>query len=750
MADFLNFKKGLAAGLETAAKKAGTIYVTTDERAMYVDISDSVRIRLGDFIVASSLEALSTEAYRPYSTTALYYIEKENALARYDGSKWVQINDTAALQNAIATLNQNVGSLQDAVYGSVGEDDVRAGGLVDKVATLENKVGDEAVGTPGADGYVAPTGLFADIKDLQDQIDTLSGGAGDSLSGLSGRISVLEETVGDATEGLVADVDDLQARMAVEEAATENFETRIKAIEDADFGKQISDLETDLEGQINVVDGKADKNAQDITGLDGRLTTAEGTITTHTQTLTSHDGRITTAQTRADNAYALAETAKANAKTAQDEVDAVELKVETLESTVNSEVHGNAKLKTLIDGLDSELEQLTTTVGDNKTAAETGIGEAKAAAQAAQNDVDALETKVETIEGAYLSKTEAGNTYLSKTDAANTYAAKSLESTVETLSGNFNTFKETTVPATYATKTELNTFIDTTAPATYVKKTDAFTKETADGLYADISYESIVDGHTQALAKKVDNTITINGQALTGNVVINKVDEATKATQDGEGNVISTTYLKAADAFTKATADGLYAAKSYEGVVDGHTTAIEKNAEDIGKINTAIGKDAVGTPGAEGYEAATGLYATMENKINAAIAANDAMTFMGVVNSNDDLPATANKGDTYKVGTAGTYAGQTCLIGDLIINNGADGAAAQWVIVPSGGEDYNDPQLATDAVTDTVALKNFAGNKTLGSVQFVGGEGVQIDTTSTTTDGVNAGVVTVSMVWGTF
>ena len=43
------FKKGLLSALP-ATKVPGTIYVTTDERAMYLDISNTERIRLGDFV----------------------------------------------------------------------------------------------------------------------------------------------------------------------------------------------------------------------------------------------------------------------------------------------------------------------------------------------------------------------------------------------------------------------------------------------------------------------------------------------------------------------------------------------------------------------------------------------------------------------------------------------------------------------------------------------------------------------------
>lgn len=83
------FKKGLLAGLKDAPMKEGTIYVTTDERAMYLDVSDSERIRLGDFIEVDNIAALpSTGA----NVSALYYATAENVLAKWSGSAWVQIN----------------------------------------------------------------------------------------------------------------------------------------------------------------------------------------------------------------------------------------------------------------------------------------------------------------------------------------------------------------------------------------------------------------------------------------------------------------------------------------------------------------------------------------------------------------------------------------------------------------------------------------------------------------------------------
>lgn len=83
------FKKGLLAGLKDAPIKEGTIYVTTDERAMYLDVDASTRIRLGDFIEVADIDSLPTDEA---NASALYYASAENVLAKWSGSAWVQIN----------------------------------------------------------------------------------------------------------------------------------------------------------------------------------------------------------------------------------------------------------------------------------------------------------------------------------------------------------------------------------------------------------------------------------------------------------------------------------------------------------------------------------------------------------------------------------------------------------------------------------------------------------------------------------
>ena len=73
------FKNGEELVLNNTPKKAGTVYVTTDEKAMYVDVDDSTRIRIGDIIQLNS----AREAQPPFSEDALYYFIKENALLKW-------------------------------------------------------------------------------------------------------------------------------------------------------------------------------------------------------------------------------------------------------------------------------------------------------------------------------------------------------------------------------------------------------------------------------------------------------------------------------------------------------------------------------------------------------------------------------------------------------------------------------------------------------------------------------------------
>lgn len=201
----LKFKKGLWSKLPET-KVEGTIYVTTDEKAMYVDISGSERIRLGDIIRVKTFDELQP----PFSNEAFYYVEASNALLKRvavtgENSEvtyeWKQINSTQELTNRltvvenqvatnksdistnksdISTLKTDVSNLNTTVGSSTS-------GLVKDVANLKAAIG------MGADG--TPEGIGSTVAQLVQDLDALEGTVGtqgNTISQHTSKISALE------------------------------------------------------------------------------------------------------------------------------------------------------------------------------------------------------------------------------------------------------------------------------------------------------------------------------------------------------------------------------------------------------------------------------------------------------------------------------------------------------------------------------------------------------------------------------
>lgn len=127
--ELLKFRKGLYADLAGVANDPGTIYVTTDEQAMYIDIDSSTRIRLGETIHFADLtefQSFLDSTTPPYDTRAFYYIEKENALLKWvsEGGKfqnkgnWKQINSTSGIEADLSALEEEVNTLKTTVAGN--------------------------------------------------------------------------------------------------------------------------------------------------------------------------------------------------------------------------------------------------------------------------------------------------------------------------------------------------------------------------------------------------------------------------------------------------------------------------------------------------------------------------------------------------------------------------------------------------------------------------------------------------------
>lgn len=207
----LKFNKGLLEGLKTKAISEGNVYITTDERAMYVDIDNSTRIRIGQIVEKTSSEWENLP--QPYDAHTYYYITDINALVRWNGTKWVQINGTADIKADIATLKSdvatakenistlqtNLGNLEETVQGiiSVGGqanviEEITVGGT--KVNPVNKRVA---------------LGKFADVNkttiaesDIDSAFSTKLSTIGQNITDLQTEVTTLK---GDATkDGSVA------------------------------------------------------------------------------------------------------------------------------------------------------------------------------------------------------------------------------------------------------------------------------------------------------------------------------------------------------------------------------------------------------------------------------------------------------------------------------------------------------------------------------------------------------------------
>ena len=311
----VSFKKGLLAALPSAYTE-GAFYVTTDERALYLDVDGSTRIRIGDFQEFANLEAL--QANTNPSTTALYYIADINVLAKWNGTNYIQINlDTGATSievtgdgNAVTVAAYDAGSRKitltkgatyvtsaevssaiSAAIGDLGNNDESVPYATVK-EYVDDKVADivagsiEGLGALAAKDQVAEadleSALAAKINGKADQttVDTLVG----ADTGKSVRAIANEELAAQLIpEGAQESLNTLQEiaqwiQDHPDDAAAMN--TAIEALEaKVDTGEQtVSAYVTAAIAALNIGDYAT---AAALTAVADRVTTLEGASHTH-------------------------------------------------------------------------------------------------------------------------------------------------------------------------------------------------------------------------------------------------------------------------------------------------------------------------------------------------------------------------------------------------------------------------------------------------------------------------------------
>lgn len=420
MADMLKFRKGLFADLPET-KTAGTIYVTTDEQAMYVDISASQRVRVGDIIQKNSVRDVEP----PYSTDALYYFIEENALLKWGpfgenkAMAWKQLNSVSditanltaltsrvtANETAISTLNGGdtvAGSVKNTVKSAV---DTAKSDLQSQIDTEKGRI--DALNTTVGGHSTSISNLTTQLSDAQTSITENS----TAIAGVTNRVGALETTVGGETSGLVKDVADLTA--VVGATAT------------AGLRKDVTDNTASINNIKNTIIGNDDS-----TGLRKKIADVETKATNNETAINKLNGTGDGSVSKAVN----------DAKTAlQADINAVDGKVDALsEGQVTTNKNEIASLKTRIgnaeDGIAGNTANISTNtsaisvlngtgagsvskaVGDAKTELNGKIDTANGKITANEKAITALETRVTTAEG----KITATETAIEKLNGADT------------------------------------------------------------------------------------------------------------------------------------------------------------------------------------------------------------------------------------------------------------------------------------------------------------------------------------------
>jgi chromosome segregation ATPase len=330
MADktMLNFKYGIYDRLPEA-QVPGTIYVTADEKAMYVDLPAVTgkdgstiaagRIRLGSVIIHESV----VDFEPPYSAEAIYYSVKENALLRWNPTggdegtgAWVQINSVKAIDDKILEVAKDVEALEGAVTALQGAD-TRIEGLITAEASRADAEEKRLAGLIGDANGGLTKALADEVARADAEEKRIAGLVSDNagaITGLQGRmdtaegeIDALQEAVGGADSGLVKGLADAVKRIGDAEAAIQSNDGDISTIN----------------GNISTINGTLSEHGGAITALQGKDTELGNSISALEQNkldksvyngkIEELTGLIGANKTAAENAQKAADDAQADA-----------------------------------------------------------------------------------------------------------------------------------------------------------------------------------------------------------------------------------------------------------------------------------------------------------------------------------------------------------------------------------------------------------------------------------------------------
>ena len=383
----VSFKKGLLAALPSAYTE-GAFYVTTDERALYLDVDGSTRIRIGDFQEFANLEAL--QANTNPSTTALYYIADINVLAKWNGTNYIQINlDTGATSievtgdgNAVTVAAYDASSRKITL--TKGATYVTSAEVSSAIATAIGDLGNKEDDVP-----------YTTVKEyVDDKVADVVAGSIEGLGALAAKDQVAEA---DLESALAAKINGKADQAAVDALVGADTGKSVRTIANEELAAQLIPAEAqDSLDTLAEIAAWIQAHPDDASAMNAAIEALETKVDTGEQTVSAYVAAAIAALNIGDYATAANLTALAG-------------RVTTLEGATHT--HGN---KAVLDGVTSEkvtawdaAEQNAKTYADGLAANYDATGSAAAAETAAKSYADSLATNYDAAGSATAAETNA-------------------------------------------------------------------------------------------------------------------------------------------------------------------------------------------------------------------------------------------------------------------------------------------------------------------------------------------------------
>ena len=213
--NMIKFLRGNVASLPQTAT-AGAVYFTKDE-GLYLGLADGTYHRYGDFIEVANVDSLPASGAH---VKAMYYCTAENILAKWNGTKWVQINKQQTLAE-LGGVAKDIYEAKMAALEKADSDNATAiAGVDTRLQAAEDKL--KSVATTEGLGELAETveGHTAAIDTINGDVNTAGSMLKIAKDAADSKDAAIKEAK-DAADKAQGDVDTLAGTHATDKAALE-------------------------------------------------------------------------------------------------------------------------------------------------------------------------------------------------------------------------------------------------------------------------------------------------------------------------------------------------------------------------------------------------------------------------------------------------------------------------------------------------------------------------------------------------